>query len=324
MAGIVQHNKYVSQADFTGTVTAFDSAANTLTIAVTDQVRPSDFNSNHNFFVTISGNTAGVQSTASGTNLAFAGGPFLTASISQNTAGGATLSFNALPDVTYTSRYTDFGFEGVSVSGLALTQGSASFRALNLLQQISFTRIDIPIYASPGTTSGTGSGSRTNAAAFSSVFVIYTRDTNFSLNPIVGQSSRTTYTWASNSANFSSLTGGKYLSFAIATSLVPGEYFCGWQVSTATSSVGASTFNRTLSISVSCIGVGPVSNAASSFYASSFTDFGVTASASTNSYFAGVHTNTITATNQTIAMSNITVTGTANYAANQPIMFRNY
>lgn len=315
MAGVIYHNKMIPQAGYTGTLTVFNSQASTVTVAATDLVRPDDFNSAHNFFLTISGNTAGT-SNASGTNLVFAGGPFVTLSMVPDASQGATMSLSGNPDVNYVSRYTAFGREAATQT-VALTLGSASFRVLRIYLPITFTRIDIPVYASAGTTSGTGSGSRTNAAAITSVFVLYTSDSNSSLNPIVGQSANTTYTWASNSANFSSLTGAKYVSFNIATSLVPGEYFCGWQISTATSSVGASTFNRTLSMSLSVQGV-------SSLSGSSFTDFGVTASASTNSFFAGVHTNTITATNQTIAMSNITVTGTANYAANIPVMFRNF
>ena len=66
-------------ADFTGTVTVFNSAGATTTANATQIVRPSDWNSAHNEFLTLSGNTAGV-STLSGTNIGFQGGNNITLS----------------------------------------------------------------------------------------------------------------------------------------------------------------------------------------------------------------------------------------------------
>lgn len=85
----VSHVKSNPIADFTGTVTAFNSQGSTITVNATDIVRPSDWNSAHNFYQTISGNTAG-QSTVSGTNLVFQGGNNVTLSLS-TAAGAATM-----------------------------------------------------------------------------------------------------------------------------------------------------------------------------------------------------------------------------------------
>lgn len=71
-------------ADFTGTVTVFDSNGNTATTNATALVRPSNWNSVHNQFMTISGNTSGA-STASGTNLVFQGGNNVTLSVTDQT-----------------------------------------------------------------------------------------------------------------------------------------------------------------------------------------------------------------------------------------------
>lgn len=310
MVGAIYHNKSDTALGFSGTVTVHNRSGATITIAASDLVRPLDWNIPHDFHETISGNTAGA-STWAGQNLVLAGGPFIT--LSMNTAANAaTVSFVANADAGYQSRYTAFGRDANTLT-VALTTGNASIRVLRILEPITFTRLDVPVFAS----AGSATNSRTAAAAITSVFVIYTSDSNFSLNPVVGLSGQTTYSWASNSANWSSMTGPKYVSFNIATSLLPGEYFCGWQIRTATTSIGTgNTTALSLSISLSVQGVSALSG-------SSFTDFGVTASASTNSFFGGVHTNTITATNQTIAMSNVTVTGTANYAANFPVIFRN-
>lgn len=73
-------------ADATGTVTIWNGAT-TATVAASDIVRPSDWNSVHNQFMTLGGNTAG-QSTVSGTNIVFAGGNNVTIS-----ANGQTVSF---------------------------------------------------------------------------------------------------------------------------------------------------------------------------------------------------------------------------------------
>lgn len=74
----VSHVKSNTIADWTGTVTIGNSTGGTQTINATDLVRPGDWNSAHNQFYTLSGNTTNA-STASGTNVVFQG------------AGGITL-----------------------------------------------------------------------------------------------------------------------------------------------------------------------------------------------------------------------------------------
>ena len=68
----VSHAKSDTIADWTGTVTVGNSAGGTNTVAATDLVRPADWNSAHNQFYTLSGNTNNA-STASGTNVVLAG-----------------------------------------------------------------------------------------------------------------------------------------------------------------------------------------------------------------------------------------------------------
>lgn len=90
----VSHVKSDTIADWTGTVTVFDSAGNTGTVAATNLVRPSDWNSVHNVTNTFLGSTFG-SSTHSGTNIVtqFSAGVF--GSISNNatlTIAGAVVS----------------------------------------------------------------------------------------------------------------------------------------------------------------------------------------------------------------------------------------
>lgn len=68
----VIHVKSDTVADFTGTVTVFNSQGSTTTAAATDLVRPLDWNSAHQQGITIVGDTLG-SSTAVGTNIVLGG-----------------------------------------------------------------------------------------------------------------------------------------------------------------------------------------------------------------------------------------------------------
>jgi hypothetical protein len=84
----ISHLKTNTIADFTGTVTVFNSLGATVTANATDLVRPSDWNSAHLEQLSFLGNTAGV-STISGSNIFWAGGNNITLSAS---AGSVTIS----------------------------------------------------------------------------------------------------------------------------------------------------------------------------------------------------------------------------------------
>jgi hypothetical protein len=66
------HVKTNTVADFTGTVTVYNQTGGSQTLAATDLVRPSDWNSQHKLFFTYHGNTTG-NSTLSGLTLPIAG-----------------------------------------------------------------------------------------------------------------------------------------------------------------------------------------------------------------------------------------------------------
>jgi len=84
----ISHVKSNIVPDWTGTVTVGNSTGGTQTIAATDLVRPADWNSAHNQFYTLSGNTNGA-STASGTNVVLSGGNNVTL-----IGGGATVGIS--------------------------------------------------------------------------------------------------------------------------------------------------------------------------------------------------------------------------------------
>jgi len=93
----IQHVKSQTIADFTGTVTAFRSDGSTATVAASALVLPSDWNSGHYEYLSLSGNTSG-QSSMSGTNIVLQGGTNIT--LEGSTAAGAGTVIVKGPDLT--------------------------------------------------------------------------------------------------------------------------------------------------------------------------------------------------------------------------------
>lgn len=87
----ITHFKSDTIADFTGTVTVYDQLGSTQTVAATDLVRPSDWNSQHYINYALSGNTAG-SSQISGLDITLVGGANII--LSADTAG-SKLVFSA-------------------------------------------------------------------------------------------------------------------------------------------------------------------------------------------------------------------------------------
>lgn len=136
-------------ADAAGTLTVWYGAT-TATVAATDIVRPSDWNSAHYQYATITGNVAG-QSTFSGTNIVIGGGPNVTISgvnatrfdISAGAGGaadggvGISAGANSVSDGTVVfsnSNGISFGLNGSTVTAQhnALTTARASTDAIGL------------------------------------------------------------------------------------------------------------------------------------------------------------------------------------------------
>lgn len=152
----VSHVKSDTIGDFTGTITGFNSQGSTTTIAASDLVRPSDWNSAHNQFYTLTGNTTG-NSTASGTNVIFAGSGGL--SIGGSTG---TIVFSVQQNRTV-SRFPYFPLPLATSSVLSGTTGNSSttqhfyLAPLVVDDDVHYNRV--LHYASGGTAAGTGSWS---------------------------------------------------------------------------------------------------------------------------------------------------------------------
>lgn len=120
----ISHIKSNTIADFTGTITGYNSQGSTITIAASDLVRPSDWNSVHNFYQTLSGNTSN-SSNLSGTNLVFQGGNNIT--LSGTTAAGAATVVISGPNIpAQTQQPMYYSASGTSTSANTIAFGNTN------------------------------------------------------------------------------------------------------------------------------------------------------------------------------------------------------
>ena len=147
---------------------------------------------------------------------------------------------------------------------------------------------------------------------FTSGLGIYTRN-GATLSPVTGYTGSTTYTWASNTANYSSLIGGRLASFPFTTTLTGGEYYFVLKLSTTNnSSIGTATTAIANTISM-ILG--------STYTAVNFAEFGAVTSASTTGavMFQGLCSVDYTATSQTYQQSQVSMSGVPGVRANFPV-----
>ena len=254
------------------------------------------------------GNTAG-STGISGSRVVLAGLGHLT--LSQSTdANGATISISEPVETVPFWTHNPDAFYSSSTS--AHVDTSVSIMRLEVPAAVSFSRIDFPVSVSLATSATAA----TAAMNLSATMVLYTR-TAQTLNPFVGLLSTTTYTWASNSGVYSSLTGPRVLSFNIATVIGPGEYYAAVALSTASnSSIGTATTALRGTIS-------PILG--TSYSVLPFQDMSAATAATSNAvrYGQGMYNASISATNQTLSASGITMTGATAFRANGILIFRN-
>ena len=135
----VSHVYSNTNADATGTLTIWNGAT-TSTVAATNLVRPSDWNSAHNQFITLTGETIG-QSTVSGTNIVFGGTNGVAVSVTSNTiffAEHVMSGYNPYPDRSY--QITNMG------------NGTLIFDPEHF-PHVAFDRVAIPVHHSNATNS---------------------------------------------------------------------------------------------------------------------------------------------------------------------------
>jgi hypothetical protein len=165
----VSHVKSNTIADWAaGTVTVFNSAGVSATANATDLVRPVDWNSAHNQYITISGNTSGATSATNLTNIVMGASGNLT--VSMSTAGSAgTVWFDA-PDA-----YTQLTYQNRQLGA-----SSTTTLGQNTLWLVPF-RLQAPLSASTLAQilsfSGTITSAATAQAGLTAKYAFYSQNT---------------------------------------------------------------------------------------------------------------------------------------------------
>lgn len=230
MPGAFSHVKSNTIADFTGTFTGFNSQGSTTTIAATDIVRPSDWNSAHNVFGTLSGNTSNSSTFGPVTNVVLAGGAGVTLAITTG-ANVVTISINGAPIKSGYFPYADREHLTGQVG-----QGTLIMNP-EYLPNVQFDRVLLPIF---NTNSSNSSGSHT----LSFWVGFYSRNAS-TLSLVVSTSSSTAVTHSGTAGSYSLYSGLRHFSIPITTTLTEGDYWVG--ILSRTTSGGANgTYSQIL------------------------------------------------------------------------------
>jgi hypothetical protein len=223
-----------------------------------------------------------------------------TTSITASVSAPATQSRYFHPDANYVSIMT------------SPAQGTHSIKYMQAPFNISATRVDIPVSISLATSATTN----TAALVLSQWFGIYTRNGS-TLSSVSTASTQTTWTWASNSASFSSITGPRVFSLPINVNMTPGEYYIAYGLSTNSASVGLSTTNLGVTLSI----FGGLTGQTAIQVAQ---DIGVNTTASSNIWFGhGVYSAQSAGVFPAISISGIGQSGINITKANFMHIFRN-
>lgn len=250
MSGALYHVKSNPIADFTGTVTAMNSAGSTVTRNATDLVRPSDWNSGHKMDVTISGNTSG-QSTAAGvTNMVFQGGNNVTLALS-TAALAATMHViaGAGPVMSKWEPTPPTGTQLVSLGQNSLhflplwPRANASFTCVNMV--LSISTVTSSISHSVGHTFSYGlyapktgaSSTQIEPLSTSSGFLAASYSSNLSGGYTINMNGSSTTVSSAGTGFGSVLSGLKQIALPLAGSMsAGGEYY--FAVANSSNSVG--------------------------------------------------------------------------------------
>lgn len=262
--------------DVTGTFTGFNSQGSTTTIAATNIVRPSDWNSAHNQLYTIIGNTNS-DSTGSGSNIVLSGGNNITL-----IGSGSVIGISA-PSQPLFSSWANVPFvQGTQT--LKPTQSTFYVFPLRIEEDITFDKMRFLSTISIASTSFASTANTTFSFNHQETnrWVLYGRNTGassmslysitsdsfsirWSANVVYGSASNTSQgntfglTWqdsggtssfstaystsnvstiAVSTGNLTRLTGAKYANAPFASSLTAGEYWLAINHSTSSTTQG--------------------------------------------------------------------------------------
>lgn len=216
----ISHVKSNTIPDWSGTVTIGNSTGGTETVNASNLVRPSDWNSAHNQYYTLSGNTNNA-STASGTNVVFQG-------MGGVTLVGSTDTIGISIDVPVTRNYWNPQDGYVQVAGQQ-GQGTVHIQPA-AAPHVTFDRVVFPLVVTNATNS-------TGTVTVSIGFGIYTRNNStFSLLSSTTGSLAVTFSGTVNNSTFSGL---RYATVGFSGSLEEDQYYVGVWSRTTTGGANA-------------------------------------------------------------------------------------
>lgn len=217
----VSHVKSDIIADVTGTATIWFGAT-TQTIAASDLVRPSDWNSVHNEQYTLSGNTSNA-STVSGTNVVFqaAGGLTITGS-------SDSIIFNATRPGTLSRYVSPAMFIPVTSHG-SHGQNNVSFKYVPLEAGVTVTELRALFQF----LMGSSANNSTNTIGITLQAGIYTR-TGSTISLASSGSQSFSATWSSN-GHTASINGLRQITTPLNANMSAGEYWIALRMSTSSS-----------------------------------------------------------------------------------------
>lgn len=234
MVGLVQHVFSNTIVNATGTVTIWNTAGVSTTVAATDIVRPQDWNSTHNQSLTITGNTIGNTSVISGTNIVLSGGPGIRLSgDSANSRVGFQLA--GAPANAWAFPNIESGQNNLSV--FAPTTASLLLYPWYPLPDVSWSNVILPISLSASSSAGATS----NSGGYSITFGLYSL-TGLSLSSMTTATAQIKYSYTSNSITYTVANGASSFSSSGSanSSLFNGPIF--WYIPWATSVSGGGTY----------------------------------------------------------------------------------
>jgi hypothetical protein len=196
----------------------------------------------------------------------------------------------------------------------AMGNGSFSINRVDLYQDLSATRVDVPFLVSIASSAA----ANTWGIAVTAFAAIYTKNGN-TLSSLSSGSNSWSTTLASNTAGNTGLIAHAIRPMSVGFNILatPGEYYVGFGISTNTSSVGTAT--TALGNTWSIMG-GPIYSSAvgqvGDFTAATATSTGLMGG-------QGIYSAAISTVPPTVSLSAINATGSYYARANMGIIFRN-
>jgi hypothetical protein len=295
----VSHAKQDPRGNFTGTLTVFNSQGSTTAISATDIVQPVDWNSGHQQYFTISGNTGGDSSAATATNIVTAGNPGAVVALS-TAAGKATQWFSRVePANVNMSEYEPHNLGGL-ITNSSLGQNSLYFVPFYVRKGMYASRVNFFMsmnYVVSANSATKSAGYTLSAAIYSrrvdsqdklsslwsgsaAITGNFSSNTRISITNLVGISNSTAVSYANYTTNatnattymLNSVAGYRVWAIPINSSFTPGRY---WMAIAASTTGYSNSARMNIRGSIGMHTLGNVANIA-------YMPVGVTSQASNN------------------------------------------